>query len=82
MKLKDIVVGQNYKLKSKNKSRVGCARTYFNRFLNNQITVLKKLNNFYNRNTVYIQGFEQREDGPKLINFWCSPYDLKELSND
>jgi hypothetical protein len=81
MNLKDIKVGEEYELVSKKKSRPGCADVYFDKFKKQPITVIKKLQNFKNKNILYIQGILHDEDiGPvELINFWCSPYDLKEI---
>jgi len=82
MKLKDIKVGENYELISKRKSRVGCSKEYFEVFKKTPVTVLKRLNNFNNKNILQIQGVIHDEIlGPmELVNFWCSPYDLKEIN--
>jgi len=81
MKLKDIQVGEDYELISKKKSRPGCSEEFFEEFRHHSVTVLKKLNSFHNKNILKIQGVIHDEiSGPvKLVNFWCSPYDLKEI---
>lgn len=80
MKIKDIEVGQNYKLISSKKSRVGCAAPYFELFKDEDLLVLSKYNNFNNKNIVQVQGVCQKGDIIELVSFWCSPYDLKETS--
>jgi len=80
MKIKDIVPGEYYILARDKKSRIGCAKGCFKNMLNQKIQVLKKLNNFNNSNTIYIQGIQKNDTGFELVSFWCSPYDLKEIS--
>jgi hypothetical protein len=78
MNIKDIEVGEYYKLASNRKSRVGCAKDFFEKLHNKEVLVLNKLNNFNNKNIIQIQGVCEVDDHFELVNFWCSPYDLKE----
>jgi hypothetical protein len=77
MNIKDIEVGEYYKLASNRKSRVGCAEDFFKKLHNKEVLVLNKLNNFNNKNTIHIQGLDQNGNSLSLVSFWCSPYDLK-----
>jgi len=79
MNLKDIEVGEAYILSSAKKSRVGCSAEFFNTLKNKPVTVLKKLNNYNNKNIIKIMGTIPEEDIVKFITFWCSPYDLREI---
>jgi hypothetical protein len=78
MKLKDINVGEYYILASNKKSKVACAEYYFQKLWKHEVLVLTKLNNFNNKNIIQIQGVCEVDDHFELVNFWCSPYDLKE----
>lgn len=78
MKTKDIVVGNEYILSSKKKSSCGCAEPYFDKYNSVNVLALKKLNNYQSKNTIKIQVFDQEE--LSMIRFWCSAYDLKEVS--
>jgi len=77
MNSKDINVGEYYVLASNKKSREGCSKEYFKKLWNVKVMVVKKLNNFNNRNTIYIQGLVETNGSFNLVSFWCSPYDLK-----
>jgi len=80
MKNKDIIVGNHYILASNKKSTMGCARKYFKDLQNCEVQVIKKLNNFHNKNTIFINGIFQNGNNFDLVGFWCSPYDLKEIT--
>jgi hypothetical protein len=80
MKIKEIEVGHQYILNASKKSRLGCSEEYFKVFLGERVIVLNKLNNFNNKNTVNIQGICYYNKQYELVSFWCSPYDLRELT--
>jgi hypothetical protein len=78
MNIKDIIVGNYYKLSSKRASRTGCSLPFFKEFYNQEVLVLKKLNNFGSKNTVQVQGILSEKDNHKLVSFWCSNHDLQD----
>jgi hypothetical protein len=79
MNIKEIHVGEYYKLTSIKKSRPGCSETYFELFKNTPMLVTEKLNNFNNKNIIRIQSMVNTGNKYELVSFWCSPYDLKEI---
>jgi len=82
MNMKEIKTGEEYVLNSGEKSRPGCAKNYFGFFKNKTVTILKKLNNFKNKNIIQVQGLYHDETESYLVSFWCSPYDLKLADHD
>jgi hypothetical protein len=77
LKTKEIELGGKYILASKKKSRVGCSGEYFDIYKNTPVYVLKKYNNFDRRNNIKIQIVDIERS--RLVNFWCSAYDLKQF---
>lgn len=77
MKLKDIQVGGEYILGPPRHSRTGCSTEYFDTLENKPVTVITKLNNYNNKNTIQIIGMIDKETQVEIVTFWCSPYDLK-----
>jgi hypothetical protein len=69
MNIKDIEVGEYYKLASNRKSRVGCAKDFFEKLHNKEVLVLNKLNNFNNKNIIQVQGLHQNGNSLSLVSF-------------
>ena len=79
MNIKDIEIGKDYILKSPRSSRQGCSSMWFAKLNNEKVHVLKKFNDYHNKNNTYVQGTIIEDNEILFIRFWCSPYDLKEI---
>ena len=81
MNPKSIHQGEKYILASDRKSKPGCSKKYFELLKGQPVSVISKLNNFTNSNTVRVQGLLEIEGNHYMVSFWCSPYDLQEINH-
>lgn len=72
MKHKEILIGQEYILKSERYSRPAASLKYFKALRNKVIRVVDKYNDLKNKNVIRIEGILD----DNIIEMWCSPYDL------
>jgi len=80
MKIKEVIIGNQYKLLGRRNSNGGCSKDYFKLLKGKPVQVLTKLSNFKNSNTVQVQGVCEINNETLLVEFWCSSFDLAELS--
>jgi len=80
MKTKEIIVGNEYYLRGYKHSAPGGSIEYFKILSGEKVHVLKKLNNFNNKNTIQVQGIVLEPEGYVSVSFWCSPYDLSVIA--
>jgi hypothetical protein len=76
MKVRDIVIGDEYLLSTIRSSSQGCSSQFFQKFHDTKVMVLKKLINYKANNDVFVQVHDQVENN--LVSFWCSAFDLSE----